>query len=49
MVKEEKLAKQQEDNLKANFAKYDMIEAIMADGTAERLAQRYEMNLRDEL
>ncbi|XP_030470294.1 uncharacterized protein LOC115688582 isoform X1 [Syzygium oleosum] len=49
MAKEEKLAKQQEDNLKANFAKYEMIEAIMADGTAERLAQRYEMNLRDEL
>lgn len=48
MEEEEKLAKQQEDNLKANFAKYEMIEAIMVDGTAERLARHYGLNLRDE-
>ncbi|KAI3407485.1 uncharacterized protein J3R85_020966 [Psidium guajava] len=49
MAEEEKLAKQQEDNLKANFAKYEMIEAIMADATADRLARHYGMNLRNEL
>ncbi|XP_030528149.1 uncharacterized protein LOC115739285 [Rhodamnia argentea] len=49
MAEEEKLAKQQEDNLKANFAKYEMIEAIMVDATADRLARHYEMNLRNEL
>ncbi|XP_010044601.2 uncharacterized protein LOC104433494 isoform X2 [Eucalyptus grandis] len=47
-AEEEKLAKQQADNLKANFAKYEMIDAIMADGTAARLAEYYGLNLRDE-
>ncbi|KAF8019447.1 hypothetical protein BT93_G0204 [Corymbia citriodora subsp. variegata] len=48
-AEEEKLAKQQADNLKANFAKYEMINASMADGTVERLARHYGMNLRDEV
>ncbi|KAK4856939.1 hypothetical protein QYF36_022881 [Acer negundo] len=41
LQEEEKLEKHQEDSLKANYKKYELIEGIMGDGTAKRLAQQY--------
>ncbi|KAI3521037.1 hypothetical protein L1887_10495 [Cichorium endivia] len=41
MEDEEKLHKQQEVNLKANYKKYELIDAAQADGTFNRLASRY--------
>lgn len=45
LLEEEKLAKQQQDTLKGSYKKYEMIESIMADGTAQRLARRYNLRL----
>ncbi|KAK3204431.1 hypothetical protein Dsin_018477 [Dipteronia sinensis] len=42
LQEEEKLEKHQEDSLKANYKKYELIEGIMGDGSAKRLAQQYE-------
>lgn len=46
--KEEKLAKQQGEALKANYKKYEMIDSLMADGTARRLARRYNLRVLDD-
>nr|XP_010912036.1 uncharacterized protein LOC105038047 [Elaeis guineensis]XP_010912037.1 uncharacterized protein LOC105038047 [Elaeis guineensis]XP_010912038.1 uncharacterized protein LOC105038047 [Elaeis guineensis] len=45
---EEKLAKQQAEILKSNVKKYEMIETIMQDKTASRLARHYGVTLGDE-
>ncbi|KAI4354436.1 hypothetical protein L6164_003297 [Bauhinia variegata] len=45
---EEKLAKQQTDTLQGHYKKYKMIESIMADGTARRLARRYNFRVSDD-
>eukprot|EP01018_Ginkgo_biloba_P010879 Gb_17103 [translate_table: standard] len=42
---EEKLGDQQEESFKTIYKKYEMIEGIYVDGTAERLRRRY--NLRE--
>ncbi|KAF7836136.1 uncharacterized protein G2W53_010995 [Senna tora] len=47
LQEEEKLAMQQTETLKAQFKKLKMIEGIMADGTAHRLAQHYKMRQAD--
>lgn len=46
--KEEELAKQQQESLKQNYKKYEMIDGLLADGTARRLARSYDMSLRDD-
>ncbi|KAH7521388.1 hypothetical protein FEM48_Zijuj07G0027800 [Ziziphus jujuba var. spinosa] len=48
LQEEEKLAHQQQDTLKTNYKKYEMIDALLADGTARRLARRYNMNVADD-
>ncbi|KAL5579797.1 hypothetical protein UlMin_012239 [Ulmus minor] len=48
LQKEEELAKQQEEILKGNYKKHEMIQSVLADGTARRLARRYNMHLGDE-
>ncbi|KAL4377873.1 hypothetical protein GQ457_02G042660 [Hibiscus cannabinus] len=48
LEKEEKLAKQQGENLKANYKKYEMIDSLMADGTVRRLARRYNLRISDD-
>ncbi|XVE81080.1 hypothetical protein DITRI_Ditri15bG0034500 [Diplodiscus trichospermus] len=48
MDKEEKLAKQQGEALKANYKKYEMIDNLMAEGTARRLARRYNLRVSDD-
>ncbi|KAK6255373.1 hypothetical protein QUC31_017043 [Theobroma cacao] len=48
LEKEEKLAKQQGEALKANYKKYEMIDSLMADGTARRLARRYDLRVSDD-
>lgn len=48
LAEEEKLAKQQSEQLKTNYKKYEMIENIMHDGTAARLARYYGVNLGDD-
>ncbi|ONK71005.1 uncharacterized protein A4U43_C04F3740 [Asparagus officinalis] len=42
---EEKLAKQQEETLKAHYNKFEMIESVMQDSSAPRLARKYGFNL----
>ncbi|XVF37714.1 hypothetical protein REPUB_Repub20aG0033400 [Reevesia pubescens] len=46
--KEEKLAKQQGETLKANYKKFEMIDGLLADGTARRLARRYDLRVLDD-
>ncbi|KAE8694903.1 Enzyme binding,tetrapyrrole binding [Hibiscus syriacus] len=48
LEKEEKLAKQQGETLKANYKKYEMIDTLMADGTVRRLARRYNLRISDD-
>ncbi|KAK8556329.1 hypothetical protein V6N13_064367 [Hibiscus sabdariffa] len=48
LEKEEKLAKQQGETLKANYKKYEMIDSLMADGTVRRLARRYNLRISDD-
>ncbi|GMI92949.1 ASI1-Immunoprecipitated Protein 1, enhanced downy mildew 3 [Hibiscus trionum] len=48
LEKEEKLAKQQGETLKANCKKYEMIDTLMADGTVRRLARRYNLRISDD-
>ncbi|XP_059430567.1 uncharacterized protein LOC132164148 [Corylus avellana] len=48
LQEEEKLASQQQDKLKGNYKKYEMIDSIMTDGTARRLARRYNLHIRDD-
>lgn len=47
LAEEEKISKQQAETLKANFKKYEMSDSVLADGTAQRLARMYNMNISD--
>ena len=44
MQEEESLAKYQQDILNANYKKHEVIDNIMVDGTARRLADRYNLS-----
>ncbi|KAL4290021.1 hypothetical protein GQ457_14G000430 [Hibiscus cannabinus] len=48
LEKEEKLAKQQGETLKANYKKFEMIDSLMADGIVRRLAGRYTLRISDD-
>ncbi|XP_044497817.1 uncharacterized protein LOC123219914 [Mangifera indica] len=48
LAQEEKLAKNQEEVLKANYKKYEMVEGVLADGTARRLAREYDLRISDD-
>ncbi|GLT69299.1 hypothetical protein SLA2020_414590 [Shorea laevis] len=48
LQEEEKLARQQQDKLKGHHKKYEMIDSIMTDGTARRLARRYNMHIAED-
>ena len=48
MAEEEKLAKQQQETLKGNYKKYEIVDSVMADGTARRLAKHYNMRISDD-
>ncbi|XP_057470891.1 uncharacterized protein LOC130759721 [Actinidia eriantha] len=43
LAEEEKLANQQAETLKANYKKYEMMDAVLFDGTAKSLANHYDM------
>ncbi|XP_052176561.1 uncharacterized protein LOC127790873 [Diospyros lotus] len=45
---EEKLANQQWKTLKANYKKYELIDGVLGDGTALRLAERYNTRIFDD-
>ncbi|CAK9174556.1 unnamed protein product [Ilex paraguariensis] len=47
LAEEEKLANQQSETLKANYKKHELIEGVLTDGTANRLARRYNINFMD--
>lgn len=47
IAEEEKLAKQQAETLKANYKKFQLIDDVLADGTANKLAKKYNMHLSD--
>ncbi|EEF28241.1 uncharacterized protein LOC8266419 [Ricinus communis] len=46
--REEKLHKQQLETLKSNYRKYEMIESIMSDRSAQKLARSYNMRVGDD-
>ncbi|KAL9275485.1 ASI1-immunoprecipitated protein 1-like protein [Drosera capensis] len=48
LEEEEKLSKQQAETLKTSHQKYEMIDTILGDGTAKRLADHYRVNLADD-
>ncbi|XP_027332349.1 uncharacterized protein LOC113847439 [Abrus precatorius] len=48
LKEEEKLAKQQEETLEVHYKKFKMIEGIMADRTAHRLARMYNLHVADD-
>ncbi|CAL5391965.1 unnamed protein product [Camellia sinensis] len=43
LAQEEKLANQQAETLKANYEKYELIDGVLNDGSANRLARHYNM------
>ncbi|GMP55487.1 hypothetical protein CsSME_00020294 [Camellia sinensis var. sinensis] len=43
LAQEEKLANKQAETLKANYEKYELIEGVLNDGSANRLARHYNM------
>ncbi|XP_077248848.1 uncharacterized protein LOC143888344 isoform X3 [Tasmannia lanceolata] len=45
---EEKLAKQQGEQLKGEYKKLDMIESVVVDGSVNKLARHYQINITDE-
>lgn len=48
LQEEEKLAKQQTETLKVHYKKFKMIDDIIADGTARRLARKYDLGVTDD-
>ncbi|KAF7824654.1 RNA-binding family protein isoform 1 [Senna tora] len=48
LQEEEKLATQQSETLKGHYKKYKLIDSIMADGTAQRLARQYNLRVADD-
>ncbi|XP_020578082.1 uncharacterized protein LOC110023152 [Phalaenopsis equestris] len=49
LEEEEKLGKQQEDMVTSNYKKHEMIELLLLDGIAAKLAHRYGIDLSEEL
>lgn len=47
LAEEEKLHNLQNETLKANYKKYELIDGAQADGTVKRLAARYDTKLND--
>ncbi|CAA6662386.1 unnamed protein product [Spirodela intermedia] len=47
LEEEEKLAEQQQEVLKQNYEKHEIIEGIVQDGSLARLAERYKMKISD--
>ncbi|KAL3531863.1 hypothetical protein ACH5RR_005384 [Cinchona calisaya] len=47
LEEEEKLANHQAETLKANYKKYQLIDGVLTDGTANKLAKNYNMHLSD--
>ncbi|XP_065865274.1 ASI1-immunoprecipitated protein 1 [Euphorbia lathyris] len=47
--REEKLHKQQMESLKANYKKFEMIDGVLGDRTAQRLAEYYKIGLTEDL
>ncbi|XP_057972464.1 uncharacterized protein LOC131160632 [Malania oleifera] len=48
LKEEEKLSNQQEESLKANYRKFEMVDSVLMDGTAGRLGRRYNMKVLDD-
>lgn len=48
LEEEQKLAKQQDEFLKSNYKKYDMLDSVRADGTVRRVARHYDVIIRDD-
>ncbi|WCJ41345.1 RNA-binding (RRM/RBD/RNP motifs) family protein [Euphorbia peplus] len=48
LEREEKLHKQQSESLKANYKKFEMIDGVLSDKTAQRLAESYNVRLADD-
>ncbi|KAK7401318.1 hypothetical protein VNO78_12700 [Psophocarpus tetragonolobus] len=48
LEEEEKLGKQQEETLKVHYKKFKMIDTIMADKSAHRLARKYNVPVADD-
>lgn len=44
---EEKLASRQAESLKANYKKFELIDKVLADGTAKKLGSCYNINVKD--
>lgn len=47
LAEEEKLSNHQAETLKANLKKYEMADSVITDGTAQRLARMYNVNISD--
>ena len=47
LAEEEKLHNQQNETLKANYRKYELIDGAQGDGTIKLLAARYKTTLND--
>ncbi|KAK4394661.1 hypothetical protein Sango_1620400 [Sesamum angolense] len=47
LAEEEKLANQQSEMLKARYRKYELLDSVLDDGTAKRLARHYNMPISD--
>ncbi|KAK4437219.1 hypothetical protein Salat_0055800 [Sesamum alatum] len=47
LAEEEKLANQQNEMLKAHYRKYELLDSVLDDGTAQRLARHYNMPISD--
>ncbi|KAL0440915.1 UNVERIFIED_CONTAM: hypothetical protein Sradi_0030400 [Sesamum radiatum] len=47
LAEEEKLANQQSEMLKAHYRKYELLDSVLDDGTAKRLARHYNMPISD--
>lgn len=48
LEEEEKLAEQQQEVLQQNYKKHEIIESIVQDGSLDRLAAQYRMNMDQE-
>lgn len=48
LQEEEKLAKQQKETLQAQYKKLKIVDGIMADGSAQRLAREYDLDRPNE-
>ncbi|XP_074325446.1 ASI1-immunoprecipitated protein 1-like [Apium graveolens] len=47
LLEEEKIHKRQAETLKANYKKYEQLQRVLSDGTAQKLGSCYDMNMRN--